>query len=148
MISRLTLNTRMQSLQYKILTRIINCGKKLFDWHINDSIGCWYCTKIDDIQHYLIYCKDTSIFWHSFSNWWNLNTVNWHYPKFCINAMDYEELILFGYYSNDIGGNALNYCLLFAKMYIHNMKQMKKKLCFYEYLPMLKRCMELEKSNW
>ena len=41
--------TKLQSFQYKIIHRIINCNKKLFDMRIENSPLCTYCDQTDDI---------------------------------------------------------------------------------------------------
>ena len=79
-----------------------------------------FCNNIDSIQHYLIYCKNTFNYWESFSNWWNSFAINWDYLKFNLNSFNIDELIIFGYYNKNTGGNAL---ILFAKMHMHVTKQ-------------------------
>ena len=46
--------TKLQSFQYKIINRIINCNKKLFDMKIEHSPVCSYCDQTDDIGHLVI----------------------------------------------------------------------------------------------
>ena len=147
-ISRIALNTKMQSLQYKIITGIINCGKKLMEWHIKDNNKCTLCGEVDDIQHYLIYCDSTSKLWTSFSHWWNKIIINWGFPRFNIGSYDTEELIIFGFYGKDVGSNVLNYCVLYVKMFIHMAKQLSKNINFYDFLPRLKEWLKLDKANW
>ena len=112
-----------------------------------DTDACKYCQKVDNI-HYLIYCNETYMFWNSFSYWWNALTKNWNYPRFMLDAFDREELIIFGYYGKDKGSNVLNYCILYAKNYIHVNKQMNKNINFYEFLPKLKLWLKLDKVMW
>ena len=55
--------TKLQSFQYKIIQRIINCNKKLFDMTIKNSPICTYCDQTDDIGHLFFLCKDVYQFW-------------------------------------------------------------------------------------
>ena len=48
--------TKLQSFQYKIIHRIINCNKKLFDMRIKNSPLCTYCDQTDDIGHFFFLC--------------------------------------------------------------------------------------------
>ena len=45
---------KLQPFQYKIINRIINCNKKLFDMKIEHSPVCSYCDQTDDIGHLVI----------------------------------------------------------------------------------------------
>ena len=63
--------TKLQSFQYKIINRIINCNKKLFDMKIKNSPACSYCDQTDDIGHFFFMCKDVYAFWKRICTWWN-----------------------------------------------------------------------------
>ena len=80
----------------------------------------------------------------SFSNWWNKLTGNWEFPWFNTYSYDLEELIIFGFYGKDVGSNTLNYCILFAKMFIH----VGQSINFYDFLPKLKEWLKLDTVNW
>lgn len=40
----------LQSFQYKVLNRIVNCNDKLFTWKIKTSNTCEYCQEIDTLR--------------------------------------------------------------------------------------------------
>ena len=47
----------------KITHRILACNYNLEIWNIRQNNRCDYCKEIDTIEHMLIYCKETYIFW-------------------------------------------------------------------------------------
>ena len=62
--------TKIQSLQFRIIHRIINCNKKLFDMKIKETPKCSYCEAIDDIPHFFMRCENVLDLWTRFFNWW------------------------------------------------------------------------------
>ena len=56
---RLTTEPHLQSFQYKIMNRIINCRDKLFTWKISLDNKCEYCNNIDTLEHHLFYCIES-----------------------------------------------------------------------------------------
>ena len=44
-------DTYIQSLQYKLLHRYINCNENLYEWIIKESPNCMNCGLIDSIEH-------------------------------------------------------------------------------------------------
>ena len=62
--------TKLQSSQNRIINRIINCNKKLFDKKIKTSLVSSYCDQTDDIGHFFV-CKDVYEFWKRICTWWN-----------------------------------------------------------------------------
>ena len=46
-------DTYIQTLQYKILHRVLNCNYNLYLWKINDNSMCEICKFLDTIEHYL-----------------------------------------------------------------------------------------------
>ena len=84
--------TKIQSLQFKIIHRIINCNKKLFDMKIKETPKCSYCDAIDDIPHFFMRCENVLDLWTRFFNWWN--QVGYHNVNF--PTPQSENDILFG----------------------------------------------------
>ena len=134
---RLLRDTKIQTLQYKILTRIFPCNQQLFKWKIIQSPRCSDCYEIDTIEHYFCECEIIQAFWDSFMKWWN--HVSGCY--FHLNNSD----IIFGIEMED--GNiikALNYCILIVKRYIYVEKYNKRELFFLAYLQDLKYRLGIE----
>ena len=48
----------------------------------------------------------------------------------------------------DSGSNALNYFILYAKLFIHMSKQTNQVINFYRFLPKMKDWLKLDKSMW
>ena len=49
---KITTEPFLQSFQYKVLNRIINCNDKLHTWKIKDNKICEYCIEIYPIEHF------------------------------------------------------------------------------------------------
>ncbi len=130
-----TEETKLQSLQYRIIHRIVPCNKWLYNIKIKENGTCDYCNETDDIQHFFIYCENIKVFWKCFINWWNrIDLVD-------LNSFseDIEECIIFGFpYVHDII-KELNYCILIAKYYIYIQRLCNQnKIDFYIFQTMLK----------
>lgn len=54
--------TKLQSLQYKIIHRIFPCGSYLCRIRIRD--WCKYCDQTDSISHHLFRCDKVKPFWN------------------------------------------------------------------------------------
>ena len=65
----ITKEPALQSFQYKVINRIINCRYNLFKWKIIDSPLCTYCSTVDTIEHHLFSCDTTQKFWHDVKKW-------------------------------------------------------------------------------
>ena len=110
--------TKIQSLQFKIIHRIINCNKKLFDMKIKETPKCSYCDAIDDIPHFFMRCENVLDLWTRFFNWWNqvcYRNVNFPTPQS-------ENEILFGLPNNGDNNVTLNFCMLHIKHYIYKQR--------------------------
>ena len=147
-VSKLTMNTKVQSIQYKLLSRIINCGVKLKQWKINIDAKCKKCNDQDNLQHYFIYCKNIFNFWKSICVWWNNLATTLAYPGIYLNKYDSEELLLFGYYGNDSGCNVLNYVLLYSRYYIYITNQSECEIHLYDFIVKLKWWLKCDKKMW
>ena len=86
--------TYLQAFQYKILNRIINCQKKLFDWKLAQNSNCLYCSGQDTILHFFLFCHRVDNFWNNFFNWWN-SLGDIQIPTTVFENL--EESIIFGF---------------------------------------------------
>ena len=66
--------TKIQSLQYRILHKTIQCNEWLQNLTTKQSNICELCNQdeIDTISHYLITCPANMTFWISLIQWWHL----------------------------------------------------------------------------
>ena len=68
-----TRDTKLQSLQYKIIHRIFPCKKWLHTQKVVESPLCTLCddNKIDDMLHHLAECSALNNLWSYLEKWWN-----------------------------------------------------------------------------
>ena len=110
--------TKLQSFQYKIIHRIINCNKKLFDMRIKNSPLCTYCDQTDDIGNFFFLCKDVYEFWREICTWWN--TLDYDGVDF--PAYPNVKTIIFGSQDVTEGVAVLNFCIFHIKYYIYRQR--------------------------
>ena len=133
-----TRETKLQSLHYKIVHRIISCKKWLFNLKIVDSPYCDRChDNVDDIIHYFCNCIYVANFWNDIENWWNENAD--YMVKIC------KKHILFGIYYDINEFAAINYIIILAKWYIHKQHQMERSITLHGFLRVLKDHLVIEK---
>jgi exonuclease III len=139
-------DTKIQTLQYKIIHRYIACNYWLKNIKILDSDICLLCnTNSDTIAHFFLTCDNVNHFWVAFNNWWNRLTDE--------NLIDLAETgklqqnILFGFPGHTDMIFALNYCVIYAKYYIYQKKIIKlNDLFILDYLIFLKSTLKTEKT--
>ena len=68
--------TKIQSLQYKILNQVYPCRSKLFKWKIKET--CLFCGDHDDLMHHFYACSEKT-FWFSFNNWFDTICISCTY---------------------------------------------------------------------
>ena len=140
---RILRETKIQTFQFKLVHRLITCQKKLFQMKITDNPNCNYCGKLDDIQHFFLYCDKSEAFWNSFFIWWNgLGDIIVPFGH-----EDFAESILFGYQPEGEVFDVLNYCVILGKYYIYCQRiHNDNHIDFYQYLVHLKHKLKIEKS--
>ena len=114
----------LQSFQYKITNRTLNCNYNLFKWNILDHSTWEYCPLvIDTIEHHLYYCIESKIFW--------VNIKKWLKSTFKINFSFTLCEVIFGMLDLDVNvSHSVNYILLLGKWYINSSKINEKKKIF------------------
>ena len=114
----ITRETKLQTFQYKIIHRIINCNKKLYDMKIKTTPTYSYCDEMDDIIHFFVLCPETYRFWVSFPHWWNIYTPTGN-PLYHTILPEGKQII-FGITSHKSDPYVvLNYCVMHAKYNIY-----------------------------
>ena len=136
---KVTRVTALQTMQYKVIHRIITCNYWLNKLKIVDSEKCNFCNSIDTVIHHLITCDSMLAYWSSFLRWWN----SLGYPELALIS---ETDILFGYPRWDKEGKILNICILLSKKIILRSKLLKKKPFFYEFQKELRHYIEIERA--
>ena len=133
-----TRETKLQSLQYKIIHRIVPCRKWLHIQRVVDSPFCTSCNdKVDDLCHHFIECIQVKQFWKSLENWWNktggykVKLTNKH--------------IIFGFYDDNGQFESINFIILLAKWFIQKQGYLQCKIELYNFLVMLKHHLQVER---
>ena len=102
----------MQSFQYKVLNRVINCNFSLFKWGIKNSPNCAYCENIDTVTHHFFECADCIEFWKKVEQWLFEKLK----VKFNLTVCE----VIFGIpFSNDSLMQIINYVIILAKYFIN-----------------------------
>ncbi len=142
-----TRDTRLQSLQYKILHRTLPCNEWLNNIKIKSESTCSYCNEINTITHFVIDCISNKYFWKSWARWWYSIT------DFNIGEEQYiYESILFGFPGDSDNTIVTNYSILYAKQYIYFEKLTDKNkwtsfnVDFLGFLSHLKHVLKLEEN--
>ncbi len=132
--------TKIQTIQYRIIHRIILCNEWLHNIKIRDNNKCNFCPVIGNISHFLITCPKNKIFWKSWSTWWNI--LRKTYISKCDNA---EGCILLGFRGNEDFMHAINFFILIAKQYIYYQRLTNEnKIDLLFYLPIFKNKLQIE----
>jgi hypothetical protein len=131
--------TKLQAFQFKIIHRIINCNKVLYNMNIKEEPVCSYCEEIDDIQHFFVNCTPVRKFWLTVQTWLN-NMYN-------TNIILSEKTIIFGCMPEDDMLEALNFVILLGKFYIYKQRLFHdNEINFLEYLIDLKYKLDIEEQ--
>ena len=133
---KITKEPFLQSLQYKILNRILNCKERLFKWKITESNICNYCDNIDTLEHHLIHCNTSRRIWDGLNQWIRNNLLIIYPLREC-------EILLGIPNINSIDLQIMNYLILFTKGFINRKKTQKSQIYLIELLKELKSKIEI-----
>ena len=136
----ITRESFLQTFQYKILNRIINCNHKLHIWSIRDNNKCEYCEHIDTLEHHFFWCKRTQEFWDQIRTWASDNLDTSMKLTICE--------VIFGI---NIQGNksidTINFLILIGKRFINKSRTNKQPLYFINFLALIKEKIQLTTYN-
>ena len=136
----ITRESFLQTFQYKILNRIINCNHKLHIWGIRDNNKCEYCEHIDTLEHHFFWCKRTQEFWNQIRTWASDNLDTSMKLTICE--------VIFGI---NIQGNksidTINFLILIGKRFINKSRTDKQPLYFLNFLALIKEKIHLTTYN-
>ena len=140
-IFSVTRETKMQSFQYQIIHRNINCRKKLFNMKIVESPLCEHCGTVDTLIHFFTECNYVALFWTQIANW-----ISPIHPE--ISEINFtHENILFGFEGHSNHIQVLNYIILLAKHFIYiNRLKNNHDLNMITFLSILKYKLRIEKN--
>ena len=133
---QITKETYLQSFQYKILNRILNCNERLQKWKIKSSNKCDDCGEVDSIEHHLYFCATSKTFWKKLKTWLIDNL------GFGIELTVCE--IIFGipaYNNPDL--KLINFVILIGKWYLNHSKTQNKSIYFLDFISLIKEKTEI-----
>ena len=134
---QLTTEPHLQSFQYKIFNRIINCRDKLFTWKIAINNKCEYCEQIDTLEHHFYYCVESQKIWNAVEKWM-INNLEFSFKlKVC------EVLLGIPYWNENNNYIILNFMILIGKKYINSLKAESSPIFFVTYLSYLRDKLEV-----
>lgn len=112
---RVVRETKMQSLQYRILHRTITCNCLLYRWRLRDDDTCNFCDRKDSLEHFLFSCTICREFWIQVKRW--LYTAS----RISLNAIALKEFIV-GIPREFPNASVVNYILIWIKYFIRKQK--------------------------
>ena len=133
---KITHETAVQSLQYKINHRFYPCNYMLSIWFDNFDPLCSECNEKDFLEHFFYHCP------HVYNYWQDLQ--EWFYKNFQIKINLTKVDVLFGIIkeNEDDFINIMNYCILYSKWFIHIVKSHDEEPVLINSLIVLKRKMD------
>ena len=137
--NKVTCEPYLQTFQYKVLNRTLNCRYNLYNWKVSESSVCTYCNaeQIDTLEHHLILCRDSVEFWNRIRMWLNGKI------EVIINFTTCEILLGIPFSGNNPELLMLNFLLLFGKWYINKRKSSDQIIIFSDFLTRLKSKLEI-----
>lgn len=133
---RCSLETKLQSFQFKLIHRILANNSLLFKMKIKTSPMCIVWSLEETLQHKFFYCEKVFSFWHKFKELWNALHIQY------INEIRCQDIIL-GFYS--IECYPLNFCILLGKYYIYctQLNTTNQQVNFVSFKKILQRKLEI-----
>lgn len=109
-----TRDAKYQNFHFKITYCIIPCNKYLSNIRIKQDARCYFCADTDTLQHFLLDCHNTNLFWRSVCDWL-ATSVNLHLHLS-------PQLFPFGVPPTVPSSSVINLITLFTKFCIYRQK--------------------------
>lgn len=142
-IYRLSFNTtkdvKLQTLQFKILHRIIPTRSKLYDWKISENDSCLYCHTVETIEHFIYYCENVRKFWKLLEGWIK-KTLNINISLGLVDT-------IFGIFGErkDVNTYCINFTVIHAKQYICSKRWQNQYISYSEFMKRFEKHLAIEK---
>lgn len=116
-VYRATRETKLQSLHFRVMNRILPCNKFLRQIGIKTSDVCDLCGQVDSIIHFLFECQTVQIFWTVLCGWFNgVDNL-----ALALDSLS-PKLFLFGVPKTFNKVPLVNFVLMNAKFYIYRQR--------------------------
>lgn len=136
-----TRETKLQSLQFKILHVITPCRKYLRQIRIAEDDNCTQCGQTDDIMHFFFLCPLIKTFWNSIVAWLDNNAnINLEHvtPKEAVLGID----------DHSSKGKIANFILIHFRFFVHRQRLFhNNKLELLHWLAELRLRLRCMKAN-
>ena len=121
LVYNVTVETYLQTFQFKILHRTLNCKYNMFNWKKAETPMCSYCETevVDTLEHHLFYCIESRKFWSKIEQWITDN-LGLQF-KFTV-----YEILLGIIFTQDDTLHIINYLILMGKWFINKKKVSEK----------------------
>ena len=143
-VNKISKEPYLQSFQYKLINRTINCRYNLHKWKLLATSKCHYCQNIDTIEHHFYFCQTSRSFWNRVSIWL-------HKIIECFIDLSVCE-VLFGIVNYCFGDretfDSLNLVILLGKWYINACKINEKTLLMSPFISLVKDKLKILKMNY
>lgn len=110
-VYRATRETKLQSLHFKIMNRILPCNKYLKQIRIKGSDACERCGQVDSMTHFLFECPSIKIFWQALCRWFD-GVENLH-----LETLSLKQFV-FGVPRDHPKSTTVNFILICTKFFI------------------------------
>ena len=144
LVYKITKEPYLQSFQYKILNRTLNCRYNLYKWKISSSPTCIYCTENDTIEDHLYHCNVTINFWREVSTWlYKINLI-----KLSFTVCE----VIFGLceasHTDGCIEFVFNYIILLGKWYINKSRSNNQRITFSNFPSLVKEKLEILRMSY
>lgn len=110
-----TMETKLQSFQFKILHAITPCRKFLKQIRVANDDLCLQCGKMDDLFHFFVHCSPVQALWTSVCRWARGHT------HLSLDRISPKEIVLAVDNKSPKGG-IINFMLLHFRFFVHRQK--------------------------
>ena len=144
LVYKITKEPYLQSFQYKVLNRTLNCCCILYKWKISSSPTCIYCTQTDTIVYHLYHCNVTINFWKEVSTWlYKVNLI-----KLSLTVCDVSFGLCAAFPTDGCMEFVFNYIILLGKWYINNSHSNNQRITFSNFSFLVKERLEILRMSY
>ena len=133
--------TKIQSFQYRVLSRVLPCNYWLHKLRIKQNNLCDFCRSVDTIEHFLVSCPANRSFWNELEIWLKKTNIIPENDSVSFNSVN----IIFGFLQLEYGSKIINLIILYAKYYIYIERLQGKNVTVKLFQNVLREKLHIEK---